>query len=1151
MPDDKAILAALKTFAHAVTAKMNTLSAGAPEDQLRGPFENFMQDVGKALVLDVVCTGETPLPGRLGRPDYAVHAAKLLAGHVELKAPGVGANPKHFKKGHNRDQWKRFKAIPNLIYTDGNEWGLYQSGERVRPLVRLAGDVSTDGKKAIGEKDAAAVLSLLTDFLRWQPIIPTNAKGKIDLKTFAKMLAPLCGMLRGDVTDALEDPQSPLVKLAGNWRELLFPDASDEEFADAYAQTVTFALLLARSNGADLHPAVGKPEGQALFNAEKALVAEHSMLSKALQVLTDPNAQKEISASLRLLMRIIGMVPPAALKSPKDAWLLRYEDSLPIAAPEDPWLFFYEDFLSAYDPKLRKDAGAYYTPVEVVLAQVRLVDDLLTDRLGKALGFADPGVVTLDPAAGTGTYLLAVIDHALARVHAEQGKGAVPGKATALANNIYGFENMAGPFAVSELRVTHTLLDWGAKLPAEGPRVYLTDTLESPHATPSQMGLWYEDIAKEHERALHVKANVPVIVCLGNPPYDRHEAVDPADASLSKCGGWVRFGDALTEGTVKGKGKKARPANRTRRQVLARREKNSILYKAFIEPVKFAGHGGHLKNAYNLYVYFWRWALWKVFESKTSVGPGVVSYISASSYIDGDAFCGMRKHMRRVCDEVWILDLGGEGRGTRKTDNVFAIQTPVAIAVAVRQGKADEDTPAKVHYARIEGSRTEKLKALNTITGFASLTWQDCPEDWLAPFRPAGAGAYHDWPSLIDLLPWQHSGVQLKRIWPIAPNEKTLQLRWRALLLEGNRSEAFHGTGDREVDGTYRVALTDKADSKPISQLPSNAPVPPIMRYAYRSLDRQYIIADGRLMSRPRPDLWAAHGDGQVYLTSLLTKPLGTGPALTACAGMPDLDHFSGRGAKDVAPLYRDAQGKEANILPGLLALLAKAYCRAVMPEELLAYVYGALAQPAFTDRFAEELGTRKLRVPLTKDGALFERVRDAGAKLLWLHTYGQRFVPKGKHTGRVPKGAAKCKKAVPGDADNYPETYEYNEATKTLHVGAGEFAPVAQEVYEFEVSGLEVVQSWLGYRMKRPKGKRSSPLDEINPEIWPSEFTTELLELLWVLEATVAEYPAQAKLLERVVSGECFAADELPDVPEAMRKPPKRQKQKGLFDEG
>ncbi len=390
----------LQDFGATVTAKMTQLTAGEPEDQIRAPFENFMAGVASVLGWNIVCTGETPLPDRLGRPDYAVHRNKLLAGYVEMKAPGLGADARRFK-GRNREQFKRFSSIPNILYTDGNEWALYRDGEIIDKIVRLSGDVASDGRKAAMPQDAQAVERLLRDFLSWHPIPPTDRKGKIDLKRFADQLAPLCRMLRDDVMDALKDSTSPLVQLARDWRQLLFPDASDEQFADSYAQTVTFALLLGRSEGAD---------PLTLESAEAGLSAHHNLLSRALQVLTDPTARAEMAASLDLLLRVIAVVPPATLTGPKD-----------------PWLYFYEEFLAAYDPKLRKDAGAYYTPVEVVHAQVRLINDLLVNRLGKPLGFADPGVVTLDPAVGTGTYLLGVIEHALGRVEAEQGAGAVAG----------------------------------------------------------------------------------------------------------------------------------------------------------------------------------------------------------------------------------------------------------------------------------------------------------------------------------------------------------------------------------------------------------------------------------------------------------------------------------------------------------------------------------------------------------------------------------------------------------------------------------------------------------------------------------------------------------------------------------------------------
>ena len=241
---------ALQEFADAVTAKMTQVTPGEPEEQVRGPFGTFMETAGQALGWRVVCTGETPLPDRLGRPDYAVHRNRLLAGYVELKAPGVGATATRFK-GHNRHQFNRFSAIPNILYSDGNEWALYRDGELVDKVVRISGEVGVDGRKAVTAQNARSIERLLRNFLLWEPFIPMGGDGKIDLRGFAKRLAPLCRMLRDDVTDALKDQDSPLVELARDWRQLLFPDASDEQFADAYAQTVTFALLLGCSEGAD------------------------------------------------------------------------------------------------------------------------------------------------------------------------------------------------------------------------------------------------------------------------------------------------------------------------------------------------------------------------------------------------------------------------------------------------------------------------------------------------------------------------------------------------------------------------------------------------------------------------------------------------------------------------------------------------------------------------------------------------------------------------------------------------------------------------------------------------------------------------------------------------------------------------------------
>ena len=1094
MADADVLLAAVRAFADAVAEKSAVPLAAGAEEQLRGPFENLLATVAAEFGIRATCAGEPSLPDRLGRPDFAVSCNGALAGYAELKAPGKGAEQQRFR-GRDRKQFKRFSAIPNILYGDGNEWALYRGGERAGRVVRLAGDIVREGAGAVQAQDAAQLASLLREFLAWQPILPLDARGRIDLKAFAKLLAPLCQLLRDDVAEALGEPGSArrgdsstrgaggsvLAQLANDWRQLLFPDATDAQFADAYAQTVVFAMLLGRAEGA---------EPLTLETARETLAAHHGLLSRALQVLTDASARSEMSASLALLQRVLAVVPPALFGTVRD-----------------PWLYFYEDFLAAYDPALRKDAGVYYTPVEVVRAQVRLVDELLVDRLGRPLGFADLEVTTLDPAAGTGTYLLAVVEHALERVARSHGEGAVGSYASALADNLHGFERLVGAYAVSELRVSRALRQRGAA--SERANIWLTDTLDSPHATPPQLPLFMEPIAEQHRLALDVKARTPVVVCLGNPPYDRHEAARRDNGH--RTGAWVRWGE---EGRA-----------------------DDAIFRDFAAPVAAAGRGGQLKNLYNLYVYFWRWALWKVFEQDDERG-GIVSFITASSYLGGAAFEGMRQHMRRLCDEVWILDLGGEGRGGRLSENVFAIQTPVAVAIAMRRGAAQPDTPARVRYARIDGSRAEKLRQLDAIGGFGDVRWRDCAEAWMAPFLPPGAGDYFKWPLLADLMPWQHSGVQLKRTWPIAPSTETLEARWRALLNAENRADAFRETADRTVAGRYSTDLTGprEDDDTPIAELATDAETPPIRRYAYRALDRQHVIADGRLMSRPRPDLWRIHGDRQLYLTSLLTKQLGRGPALMACADIPDLDHFSGRGAKDAIPLYRDAAGEIPNVAPDLLRQLPLANASA---EDFAAYVYGLLAQPAFTARFADELDSRQLRVPVTTDAVLFREVREVGRSLLKLHTYHRRFRAE-DDPASVPPGAARCTKGVAMDEDGYPDTFSHDAAKETLRVGDGEFAPVPSAVYEFEASGLKVVQSWLRYRMKHGAGRQSSTLNDIRPTRWPPTFTAELLELLWVLEGTLALQSKQARLLARVVAAPCLSEKALAPVDQALHKPPK-----------
>ena len=521
---------------------------------------------------------------------------------------------------------------------------------------------------------------------------------------------------------------------------------------------------------------------------------------------------------------------------------------------------------------------------------------------------------------------------------------------------------MVGPYAVAELRVSRLLSDYGAQIPANGIRIFLTDTLESPNAVPPQLPLFLRPISQQHGHALEVKKNVQVIVCIGNPPYDRHEAAN--SLNRARTGGWIRWGDQPNS--------------------------SDALIKSFVDPVVSAGLGVHLKNLYNLYVYFWRWALWKVFENNNSTGPGVVSYITSSAYLEGKAFCGMRELMRRSCDEIWIIDLGGDSRSARTSENVFNIQTPVAIAIAVRNNLPDTSNPACVYHTQIEGSRSEILAVLGSVDNFDDLDWIACSSDWGSSFKPPGQGVYFDWPLLTDLMPWQHSGFQLKRKWPIAPSVDILDSRWRSLLNSQNRVAAFRETPDRKIHLEYPDFFSSSSRLPSIASIPMAGQLPQLKRCIYRSFDRQYVLADNRFGDRFRPVLWRIYDDQkQVYLSTMLARPLSSGPALVASAYVPDMNSFRGScGGADIMPLYRDPGSSEYNILEGLAPLLAASFqVDEIAEEDIVAYIYSLLSCPDFTSLFHEELESRELRVPLTRSRDTFFRARDVGRALLFVHT--------------------------------------------------------------------------------------------------------------------------------------------------------------------
>lgn len=406
---------------------------------------------------------------------------------------------------------------------------------------------------------------MLVTFLGWAPSPIRNVDALV------RAIAPACRLLRDEVADQLArervavDAGSDLTKqlfsgLVADWRQLLFPTADDGEFADGYAQAVTFGLLYARSRGIVF-------EDRGYHEIGDLIAVGNTLMGRALQVLTDQfgGSSEQVGpfkVTLDTLLRVIGAVDWERVRSGR----------------RDTYLYLYEHFLAEYDPVKRQESGVYYTPVELVEPMVRLTDDALRTRLGLARGLGTDGVRVVDPAARTGTFLLRILDIVFDRVEHSDGTGEAREVLSSMAGRLVGFELQMGPYAVSELRLTDLLAHRGVELAvADRMPLHVTNTLDDPFRAQPPLASFLKAIADSTRRADLIKAELPVTVVIGNPPYHERANGD---------GSWVELG-----GFYGGR----------------RRNEDASLMSDFRLP----GNGRNEYKLKNMAWYFWRWATWR------------------------------------------------------------------------------------------------------------------------------------------------------------------------------------------------------------------------------------------------------------------------------------------------------------------------------------------------------------------------------------------------------------------------------------------------------------------------------------------------------------------------------------------------------------
>jgi hypothetical protein len=1075
-------------FGTEVTPKLRS-GAGHGEAQLRDPFARLLDEAGKAIGIDVLTIDETPLDSLGIRPDFMVNVAGARVGYAELKARGRKVPTKWVPTAREQEQWEKLQLLPNVLYTDGEQWAVYHFGELSGSVAQLDGDLRTAGPRL--RPADSAFERVVTEFLLWKPDPPRSIGQLVDA------VANLCSLLRDEVRETLlrersgEEPEPIFTSLAEDWREYLFPELSDADFADAYAQTVTFALLLARVDGISFE-ATGLPE------IAQRLGKKHSLMGKALAVLTERSVEQR-SVAVATLLRVVGAV---------DWDVLSDRNS-------DTYLHLYEHFLDEYDAELRRRSGSYYTPNQVVGFMVRFTEEILRRRMNINWGLASEDVNVIDPAMGTGTYLLNIIDTVAQTIAEEEGAKAVAPQLRALFGRLIGFERQAGPYAVAELRVHQALKTYyQTEIPEKEVKFFVANTLDDPYIEQIHIPATLEPIARSRREANKIKRETRILVVIGNPPY-RERA--------RGLGGWIETGNP---------GARQPPP---------------------LDDFRAAGRGKYENVLFNLYVYFWRWATWKVFDAHDDHPAGIVAFITPSSFTTGAGYAGMREYLRRTADEGWVIDVSPEKFRPPINTRVFrGVQHKLCIAVFARYGRPNPKTSAQIHYLAVAGEQEEKFHQLAALS-ISDADWSNCGTGWQDLLIPSAGLDWQQFPALGDLMPWSQTGVTPNRNWVHAPVSTILQKRWARLIRAApeEKAELLKETQDRRITSTPPALPGVSGTVKPLNKETSTTARSE--RVALRSFDRQYVIYDSRVIDRPRPPLWQVRGDGQVYVTEQHAHPIVAGPGLTFAAFVPSVDHFNGRGGR-VLPLYRDSAGLASNITPGLTQAIASRLETTVTAEDLLAYIAGTVAHSAYTARFADELKTPGVRVPLTADPAVWTEAVSLGRTVLWLHTYGERFIDPAH--GR-PKGPPRLPKerrplvtvTIPDTKKGMPQEISYDPATQALQVGDGQIQPVTQQVWDYQVSEMRIVRKWFDYRKKNPRVRWSSSLDDINPETWPPKFTSELLDLLNVLRLCVDLEPQQAALLDRICASPLITIAELEQaqvfpVSGTARKPPAPERQ-------
>ena len=966
-------------------------SAATPELSLYPHLQAFLEDIAIAhFSRDTVrFTQEPRRLDQIGRPDFIAMDGLLPIGYIEAEAYGRDLDA---LTGHAREQNARFiENLYNFILTNFVEFRLYRDGQ-----LRATASITDTPEDLEG---------LLERFL--------NAGG-IQIaspEALARYLAKGTRELQTQIATTLTDENSNTHAMFSAFKETLISTLTPDDFADMYAQTLAYGLFAARCT-------LPNATHFSRHTAVEALPRSNPFLVQLFYHVASPTLETNVTYILDDIASLLQNVPTEMLRT---AFAARNH-------LEDPVIHFYETFLAEYDPQRRVDRGVYYTPPQVISYIVRSVDSLLKTELNRPDGLADDNTLILDPATGTGGFLLTVLDHIRESVTATYGTGEWNQYInTALVKRIFGFELLVAPYTIAHLKLSLFLQaqGWHAD---ERLRIYLTNTLEQPAEMQPSLP-FAEFISDEANAALSVKRDEPLLVILGNPPYPQDSA------NPSREGRRLTFIGELIEDYRQVGGQPLGDIN------------SKVLQSDYVK--------------------FIRWAQWRIGKN----GEGVIGYIVNNSFLDGPTFRGMRQSLLRDFNTIYLLNLHGSSRITEvvpetvRDENVFDISQGVCILLCVKE--SDNHAPAKTCYADLWGSREEKYNILSE-TNVQSTEW--CELQPMAPY-------YLLVPQATELLSEYELGWKTTDIFQtdsvgIVTGRDKFTLHWTS---EKLRETVDDFVSLSEDDARKKYQLPKDSQDWKIHRAQADLRNHPdadqhITSIHYRPFDTRWTYYTGQssgFHGRPRPEIMRHMRRENLALCVHrgIKSPVWQHALVTD--QVSEKSYISNRGepTAHVFPLYlypnpedlRISTERSLNFKPMFLTAFSEVLGlpqiapfnlpEGVAPEEILAYIYAILYSPTYRKRYYEFLKYDFPRIPLPQDIEQFRRLAALGQRLMDSHLLKDVQAPPRHRFEGEGDGVVAQVRHSDGQVWINPTQY---------------FTDVPLAVWEYEVGAYQVCEKWL-----------------------------------------------------------------------------------------